>query len=232
MDTLAEAGTEVGAAAVTEPIIDRPMFGIDVSHHQGKINWLQVATKNVPKVDFAYIKATEGASSKDNKCAINAREAVKNKIPISYYHFATLNREDEAADAKEEAKFFLDSISTLPKNDLPLALDIESMGKVQLDDGEVLAYIKAFFEVLDQAGKKYVLYSYTPFLNEHLPPNHDLGHIPLWIAAYTNRPTPKLPVGWDKFWLWQYLASAPGFIGRCAGISTACDLNKSTGNIF
>lgn len=35
-------------------------FGIDVSHHNGKINWGQV-----PDVEFVYVKATEGATYVD-----------------------------------------------------------------------------------------------------------------------------------------------------------------------
>jgi GH25 family lysozyme M1 (1,4-beta-N-acetylmuramidase) len=36
-----------------------PTWGIDVSHHQGAVNWPLVATE--PHIRFAYLKATEGS---------------------------------------------------------------------------------------------------------------------------------------------------------------------------
>jgi lysozyme len=40
-----------------------PVRGIDVSHHQGDVNWGEVVAS---KIRFAYIKATEGADLKDS----------------------------------------------------------------------------------------------------------------------------------------------------------------------
>lgn len=37
--------------------IDRELFGIDISHHNGNVNWKQVSI-----VEFVYIKATERAT--------------------------------------------------------------------------------------------------------------------------------------------------------------------------
>jgi lysozyme len=45
-----------------------PIRGIDVSHHQGGIDWLAVKASNTR---FAYIKATEGASFRDPKFSEN-----------------------------------------------------------------------------------------------------------------------------------------------------------------
>ena len=39
---------------------DQDFFGIDVSHHNGKIKWKQVSD-----VEFVYVKATEGAKYVD-----------------------------------------------------------------------------------------------------------------------------------------------------------------------
>ncbi len=66
----------------------------------------------------------------------------------------------------------------------------------------------------------YVLYSYAPFLNDHLPANHQLGNIPLWIAQYRN--TLTLPTGWSTYWAWQYTDK-----GTVNGISSVVDLNKT-----
>ena len=42
------------------------IFGIDVSHHQGNINWNKVKKWEDNSIQFAYIKATEGATYKNN----------------------------------------------------------------------------------------------------------------------------------------------------------------------
>ena len=42
--------------------ISKSYVGIDVSHHQGRILWDEVAKENI---DFVYIKATEGATYVD-----------------------------------------------------------------------------------------------------------------------------------------------------------------------
>ena len=39
-----------------------PVRGVDVSHHQGKIDWDTLARQDI---QFAYIKATEGSNFKD-----------------------------------------------------------------------------------------------------------------------------------------------------------------------
>ncbi len=193
------------------------MLTIDVSHHQGKIDWKKVSQK----VSGAYIKASTGIGGLDERALYNATEAIKNGLKVSYYHYCSLNDENELSDAKNEALWFIKVLKTLPAATLPIALDIEDPKILpSLDDGEILAWIKQFFTTLTENGyTNYVLYSYTPFLNDHLPSNHGLGNIPLWIAQY--RSTLTLPKGWTKYYLWQYSDS-----GQVDGIIGKVDLNK------
>lgn len=54
----------LSAAAIASPVVKRAgPQGIDVSNHQGTINWTTVASEGVA---FAYIKATEGTSTVQN----------------------------------------------------------------------------------------------------------------------------------------------------------------------
>lgn len=202
------------------------MFGVDISHHQGDVVFLQVLN-NDPHVDFVYLKATEGVSYVDPKLVSNARAADLNNFPIGYYHYASLNTMDVVQDARNEAKFFIDTIRTLPAPKLPLALDIEE-NKANVPKDKVLLWINTFFETLTAAGHTdYILYSYTSFLDSNLPKNHGLGLIKLWIAAYVNLAKPKFPKGWGKYFIWQYSAK-----GKVKGINSDCDLNKSVIPIF
>lgn len=196
-------------------------FGIDISHwnYNPTINWDRVA-QNVPKIDFVYIKSSTGVSSLDKRVHLSATEARKRNIPIGYYHYCSLNDENELKDATEEANWFIKVVSLLPSYTMPLALDFEHAPLASLDPNELLAWIKTFFSVLESRGHKdYVLYSYMPFLNAHLPKNHGLGNIRLWIAQYRN--TLTLPNGWTKYWMWQYSDS-----GMVSGITGNVDLNR------
>lgn len=59
--------------------------GIDVSHHQGIINWEQVAMDE--SITFVYIKATEGANFVDELYLRNLHGARRAGIPVGSYHF-------------------------------------------------------------------------------------------------------------------------------------------------
>lgn len=201
------------------------MFGIDTSHHNANIDW-QAVVKDPQGVSFAYLKATEGTGYIDPKFYTNAQNAANSGLKIGFYHFATLNTDNVVNDANAEADYFMKIISTAPKTDLPLVLDIET-NKAGLDKDEVLLWINTFFARIEKAGyKDPVLYSYAPFLNANLPPKHGLGTRRLWLAAYVDKQYPLLPNGWKDYWLWQYSAK-----GKVNGISTTVDLNKSPQSI-
>lgn len=195
-------------------------LGIDASHHQGHILWGEVA-KDKQEIGYAFLKATEGQNYVDSALKYNATEAKKAGLKISYYHFATLNTPNIIPDATAEAIFFVSTIKKCPIPDLPIVLDIET-NKAGLSPDQVQLWIKTFFLELSNLGyTDYLLYSYTPFLNANLPSKHQFGNIRLWLAAYTNSLTPRLPNGWNEYFIWQYSAK-----GRVKGISTECDMNR------
>lgn len=202
------------------------MIGIDISHHNAKIDWAKVAAQKDPKIEYAFIKATEGVNYIDPTVTYNSFAARTAGIKIGYYHFASLNTHSVVADAKAEALHFADTVSKCAAPDLPMILDLET-NKANLSDAEVLLWIKTFFAELEILGcPDYALYSYTPFLNASLPAGHGLN-MRLWIAAYVNKPKPVLPNGWDKFWIWQYTAK-----GKVQGISGDVDMNRSAAALF
>lgn len=96
-----------------------PVQGIDVSHHQGAIDWAALPGQGV---DFAYIKASEGGDHRDTRFAQNWRGAGAAGIRRGAYHFFTLCR----PGADQAANF----IATVPADPdaLPPAVDLEFMG--------------------------------------------------------------------------------------------------------
>lgn len=194
-------------------------FGIDVSHNNGIVKWGEVA-KNSIKVDFAILKATEGVTVQDRQFLNNVIGCRANGIPWSAYHFATFNSKNMVTDAKAEAAAFIKRVRMAAgKPDLPLVLDIESNKPLPYTREEINLYTQTFLNEVQGAGYRVAIYSSPGFLNSYLPPNHQFGKYPLWVADYTNEINKVM--GWKSYWIHQYTDK-----GKCMGVATACDLNR------
>lgn len=207
--------------------------GIDVSRWQGtNIKWDQVKSDGYL---FTFIKVTDGSAYKKqfiDMAKIQANAALKAGLKIGYYHYAhPTNHGGLQQDAQEEAQFFLQTVKGFPKPSFPLVLDLEDP-KMTLTDDETMAWVIAFQAEIKKAGYELILYSSSGFLNAHLPKNHTLGTIPLWLAQYPklvdfNKP-PKNPVGWTTWVAWQY--SQEGKVHGFPNIHV--DLNVMTNAFF
>lgn len=193
--------------------------GVDVSHYQASPDWKKAKADGI---DFAYIKATEGTTGRDAKTNLHGIGANAAGIKVGYYHFASLNDVNAAADAIAEAKFFDATLKTLPvAANLPPVLDIET-NKSNLSPQAVQLWITTFLNTMVQLGHPVtIIYSYQPFLDQYLPANHPFGNNPLWLAQYRNVEYPKMPHGWTKYTIWQYTN-----VGNVDGIGQ-CDNNKA-----
>ncbi len=196
---------------------------IDVSKHQGHIDFH--AMKDL--VREVFIRASLGYGDKDDSLVTNATNAAAAGIPVSYYHFGYPDQKGglgEAADAMKEANWFVDTISVLPKA-THLVVDLENFSAEKdttLTKAQYAIWLKVFLETVEgRTGIRPIIYSYAPYLDQHLPANHEFGKYPLWLAAYTKG-TPKLPKGWEGgYYMWQYTDS-----GVMDGITTKVDLSK------
>jgi lysozyme len=92
------------------------IHGIDVSHHNGKIDWDKVAGDNIA---FAYMKATEGVSFVDPHFKYNWSESKRAGIRRGAYHYVNLCKPVDGQ--------FKNIIANVPKEAgmLPIALDVE-----------------------------------------------------------------------------------------------------------
>jgi len=228
MADIAELGRIVGEIGgnLIKTDYSKFKYGIDISHHNGSIDFSQVKYNGIispneanKKVDFVYIKMTEGISGRDPRCGYNAAECYRLNLPFGFYHFCTIDQQDEIKDATAEAEYVIKRLTDLPPYQMPFALDIETV-KINLSDEEIETWIKTFFDTLQKANHNdYILYSYSPFLKEHLPKKHSLGKIRLWVARYGGKFPDKVQ-GWDKFFMHQY-----SNVGKVAGINGNVDLN-------
>lgn len=187
-----------------------PIRGVDVSRHQGKIDWRMVAGDDIA---FAYIKATEGGDWRDPQFRINWRDARKAGLATGAYHFFTLCR-----PGRDQARNFL---AVLPRQDkmLPPVVDLEFVGncKQRLTREELRAELDAFLgEVEGELGREVMLYVPVDFLAAYGPALPDR---PLWRRSLF-RPPRK-----NDWTFWQYHSA-----GQVDGVDGGVDLNVFNGD--
>lgn len=191
------------------------VHGIDVSYYQGKINWQRVKDmqEGDVRVQFAFIKATEGLLMVDPYFKRNWSEAPKVGIVCGAYHFFRPKR-----NGKAQAKFFLQVVS-VKKGDLPPVVDLETLDGVSpLKMQAELADFLTFVEVKTKV--RPIIYTGLKFYNEYLRGNFD--EYPFWIAHYHQ---PKLRVDKSRWKFWQHSDRA-----KVNGINHTVDFNAFNGD--
>lgn len=181
--------------------------GIDVSHHQGEINWSDV--KKYLKADaFVYIKCTEGATLVDKKCKIYARNAKEQGILIGGYHYFRMTSTPE--DQFKNFKKALDEIGP----DLIPMVDVETSDKKPTK--ELQRALQKFLNMLEKEyGKKPMIYGTARSYNSYCATKFDE------YPAYIGRYGVKRPVlnGKTRYLIWQYSEA-----GAISGIEKKVDL--------
>lgn len=216
----AVAGLLVGAALVSarywflhwQP--DRalhPLRGLDVSHHQGAVDWRSVAGDDVA---FVYLKASEGGDHRDRRYADNERGARSAGIAVGAYHFFTFCR-----SGAEQAANFL-AAAPARADALPPAVDLEFGGNCGRRPGAAAmrAELDAFLAPVEAAYAKPALLYVTPEFFEAY--RAALPARPLWRRSILR--APDASAAWT---LWQYHNRA-----RVAGIDGPVDLNVYVGD--
>lgn len=169
---------------------DNALFdGIDVSKHQGYIDWAQL--KNNTKIKFVYIKATEGTDYVDPRYKENIRNARKHGFKVGSYHYLTTK-----SSATTQFHNFIRTANREEQDLLPV-IDVEVIGRwssQQLRDS-----LKVFADLVeDYYGCKPLIYTSEKFFTKHL--GRAFADYPLFIAKYSNA-QPNIGYKWI---LWQF----------------------------
>ena len=184
--------------------------GIDVSEHQGVVDWAAVAKAGV---QFAIIRAGYGRElkQKDKQFERNYAGAKAAGIKVGAYWYSYA---DSAKRAKEEAKTCLKVLEG-KTFELPIFFDQEYEKSIlALSNKTRTDIIRKFLEIIQAAGRKCGLYSSTNFIQTKLQANR-LTAYPLWLAEYGS----KLHYT-GTVWAWQYTSK-----GRVSGIKGNVDCN-------
>lgn len=191
---------------------DFEVTGIDVSHHQGIIEWDKVADD---QIHFAFIKATEGIDHIDTKFYYNWYGATTNNVTTGAYHFFRA-----ASNPEKQAKHFF-SIADIEEGDLPPVLDVETLDGVE--QRELIRNMRTWLYLAEiHYGVQPIIYTNLKFYYQHLVGQFD--DYPLWIARYNSK-KPKLASMVNPIF-WQY-----GQKGKVQGIKGNVDLNVYFGNL-
>lgn len=185
--------------------------GIDVSNHNGNINFNKV---KVEGIECVYIKATEGTTYRDNYLDTNYSNAHYAGLKTGFYHFLVGTSSPET-----QATNFYNAIKDKSSELIPM-LDIETSFNGLMD--YVLRFIAKFKEI---SGMNIGVYTYTGFMDNL---DNRLASYPLWEANYNNAPW-SLPSNniWSNRVGHQYTEK-----GKVNGINTNVDLNEFTEEIL
>lgn len=194
------------------PWASRYVQGVDVSWHQGPIDWRALAADDVA---FAYIKATEGVDYADPRFAANWEGAAAAGLHRGAYHFFTLCK----PGAQQAANF----IAIVPRaaGAMPAALDLEHMGPCR--DGptmtDIIGEARTFLDLVQtHYGTRPLIYTTREFHDAHL---RELRGERFWIRSIAASPNFR---EWDWV-IWQHHNR-----GHKRGVSGPVDLNAFRGD--
>jgi lysozyme len=154
-----------------------PIAGIDISKHNGDIDFDQVRDDNY---QFVFIKASEGKTYRDEAFERNYRQARKAGLKVGAYHFFRKNR-----TAREQADNLLQAIEG-KELDLPLVIDLEDdWGNGATVSREMaLERVMDMIEILNGKGYQVMIYTnmdgYNKYYKDMLA-DHDL-----WLCSFTS----------------------------------------------
>lgn len=150
-----------------------PVQGVDVSHHQGQIDWKAAQADGV---DFAYIKASEGGDLRDELFAGNWSGAAEAGIKRGAYHFFSLCR-----SARDQATNF---IAMVPREAeaLPHALDLEFGGNCAARPKRdvLLGEVATFIRMVEAHSEKPMMLYMTREFEEQYKVSEAINR-PLWL---------------------------------------------------
>jgi len=198
-------------ACADGPTVD----GIDVSYHNGTINWDAVADSGI---EFAFIRVSDGIYIEDPQFERNWSEARRVGIVRGVYQFFR-----PQFDPIAQADLLLDKMGTLEDGDLPPVIDVERDG--ELSPSQVTARIHQWVDHVEAAtGRTPIIYTGYYIWRDDVGSNAFANH-PLWIAQY-GPVCPNIPDAWSR---WTFFQTTDR--GTVPGIQSMVDMDLFNGDI-
>lgn len=185
-----------------------PVKGIDISAHNGTIDYAKAKTDTV---SFVIIKATEGTDFCDANFSVNYTSATQAGMKVGAYHFF---RFDTPGDI--QALHFINTIAD-KTFDIPLVVDVERWGNTtsyDVDDAKIRLH--RLVSTIQEAGYPLMIYTNKHDYNTFV--KGDFDNIPLWVCSLSATP-PK-----TEWKYWQH-----SHAGKVKGANGNVDLNTYNG---
>ena len=197
-------------------------IGIDVSKHNGSIDWEQVKKSGI---QFAIIRAgyrgygEAGNMVEDPYFVQNMNGAIANGIKVGVYYFSQAITVEEAIQEAEATLRMIQDNGFAGKLSLPIVIDTEASGgrADSMTKEQRTTVVKAFCERIKQAGYTPMVYANKSWLKNNLIMS-ELEQYEVWVAHYVKTDDPiNNPTDYDgRFEIWQYTSegSVPGVSGN------------------
>lgn len=194
------------------------IHGIDISHHQGNVNWgrLRNALIEQSPLRFVFMKSTEGDSHVDRNFRANFANAKEAGLIRGAYHFWS-----NKSSPRRQAYFYL-AMTPLEPGDLPPVLDIETK-PTDISTEEFQQNVLTWLHIIeDKFHVKPIIYTYYKFKDQYLSDSR-FDDYPYWIAHYYVNKM-EYP---GKWLFWQHTDA-----GKLPGIKDYVDLNIFNGSYY
>jgi GH25 family lysozyme M1 (1,4-beta-N-acetylmuramidase) len=195
-------------------------LGIDLNRYRAGFD---IAKAKESGVRYVIAKATElwdGTKWEDPTFIDYRNQSKANELPFGAYMYWRA-----ASDPEEQVDWFIEIAKK--KLDIPPIIDVErtnNQGVLSQDNAwgsilECCLLLESFYNV------PAIIYT-SWYAWKVLTGNNDLVEVyPLWVANYTNYPSPLLPVPATDWEFWQFTSSYP-----LPGQPKTCDANRFNGN--
>ncbi len=182
-----------------------PTQGIDISAHNGDIDFKRVAAAGI---EFVYMKMTEGATWRDAYFEHNYAAAKAAGLHVGVYHFFRFD-----VEGWRQSVNLLRSLGDKPL-DLPIAIDVEEwLNADEYSTQQVVANLRSLVDMIRQAGREVIIYTNKDGYHRFV--RNQLNDVDLWICSFTN---PAIPEN-SRWTIWQY-----SHLGQVDGITGNVDL--------
>ena len=205
-----------GSDGAIQTSVNGSKFGIDISRHNGSIDWNAVKSSGVDYVIIrcGYRGSSSGALITDQNFQSNIKGATAAGLKVGIYVFSQAVNEVEAV---KEASLAV-SLAKGYKLTYPIFIDTESSGgrADKIDVATRTAVVNAFCQTVQSAGYQAGIYASKSWFETKLSMG-SIGNYRIWLAQYAAAPTYS-----GRYDMWQYSSK-----GTISGINGKVDLNLS-----
>lgn len=179
-----------------------PIQGIDISAHNGEIDFEQVAQSGIT---FVYVKASEGANYRDRRFVENVTRAHQAGLKVGAYHFF---RKDVEGD-KQAINFI--RAARAARLDLPYVIDIEDWeNSMFVRNSTVKDNLKEMINQLRHVNFDVMIYTNKNGYSDYI--KDDFTNMPLWLCTFTHPDSIDTQINWQLH-QYSHWGSIPGIAG-------------------